>query len=159
MGNPKIPDFNPHRCWWRMLETKCFGDNLKMTVTDSAILVTNILYFLTLASGTNIQKMSPNINFVANILKLSPTVSHQHQNVTNMTVAAILWACLFLKNFLLIHFCRSIEKISLKSGTCLSRWAHEKYETYAIVFSSSMVWPWQLFFSDIINETRLCCKP
>ena len=101
-----------------MLETKCVDDNLKMLVTVLAISVTNILYFITLASGTNIQKMSPNINFVANILKLSPTVSHQHQNVTNMTVAAILWACLFLKNFLLVHFCRSVEKISIKSGTC-----------------------------------------
>ena len=36
-----------HRCWWRMLETKCVGDNSK------------ILYLLALASGTDIQKMSP----------------------------------------------------------------------------------------------------
>ena len=24
-----------HRCWWRMLETKCVGDNFEMLVTDS----------------------------------------------------------------------------------------------------------------------------
>ena len=48
-----------HRCWWRMLETKCVGDNFKMLVMVLTISVTNILYLLTLASGTNIQKMSP----------------------------------------------------------------------------------------------------
>ena len=42
-----------------MLETKCVGDNFKMLVTVLAILVTNILYLLALASGINIQKMSP----------------------------------------------------------------------------------------------------
>ena len=42
-----------------MLETRCIGNNFKMWVTVSAILVTNILYLLTLASGANIQKMSP----------------------------------------------------------------------------------------------------
>ena len=42
-----------------MLETKCVGINFKMLVTVLAILVTNIHYLFTLASGTNIQKMSP----------------------------------------------------------------------------------------------------
>ena len=36
-----------HRCWWRMLETKCVGENFKMLVTILAILVTKILYLLT----------------------------------------------------------------------------------------------------------------
>ena len=45
-----------NRCWWRMMETKCVGDNLKVLVTVLAILATNIIYLLTLASGTNIQK-------------------------------------------------------------------------------------------------------
>ena len=31
-----------HRCWWRMWETKCVGDNLKMLVTVLAIEVTII---------------------------------------------------------------------------------------------------------------------
>ena len=35
------------RCCWQMLETKCVGDNLKILMTVSAILVTNILYHLT----------------------------------------------------------------------------------------------------------------
>ena len=38
-------------------------------------------------SGASNQKMSPDLNSVANILKLSPTVSHHHHNVSNMTVA------------------------------------------------------------------------
>jgi len=48
-----------HRYWWRMLVTKWVGYQFKMLVTVWAILVTNILYLLTWASGTNIQKMSP----------------------------------------------------------------------------------------------------
>ena len=62
-------------------------DNFKMLVTVFAILVIKILYYITLVSGTNTQKISPDLNSVANILKLSPAVSHQHHNVTNMTVA------------------------------------------------------------------------
>ena len=34
----------PHRCWWRMLETKCVGDNFEMLVMVSDVFVTNILY-------------------------------------------------------------------------------------------------------------------
>ena len=48
-----------HRCWWRMLKTKCVGDNFEILVTVLAVFVTNILCCLTLASGTYIQKMSP----------------------------------------------------------------------------------------------------
>ena len=33
-----------HWCWWRMLATKCVGDNYKMWVTVLAIPVTNIHY-------------------------------------------------------------------------------------------------------------------
>ena len=61
-----------------MLKTKFADDNFKMLLTVLAILVTNILYHLTLALGINIQKMSPRLYSVANILKLSATVSHQH---------------------------------------------------------------------------------
>ena len=49
------------RCWWRLLKTKCVGDNFKMLLTVLAILVTNCE---------------------------SPTPRcHQHHNVTNMTIA------------------------------------------------------------------------
>jgi len=74
-----------------MLEMKSVGDNFKMLVTVLAILVTNILYFLTLASGCPTSKRwHQDLKFVAKILKLSPTVSHQHHNVTNMTLAVEL---------------------------------------------------------------------
>ena len=43
-----------------MMETKFVGNNYKMLVTALAILVTNI-HFFTLASGTNIQKLSPTL--------------------------------------------------------------------------------------------------
>ena len=46
-----------------MLVTECVGENYKMLVTVLAVLVTNIYYLFTLASGTNIQKMSPTSKF------------------------------------------------------------------------------------------------
>ena len=47
-------------CWRRnVLATKCVGENFEMFATVSAVFVTNILYLLTLASGSNNQKMSP----------------------------------------------------------------------------------------------------
>ena len=61
-----VPILQPlwlHRCWWRMLETKRVNDNYKMVVTVLAILVTDIHYIFTLASVTNIQKMSPTMKF------------------------------------------------------------------------------------------------
>ena len=30
-----------HRCWWRMLETECVGDNLKMLVAVLLLLITS----------------------------------------------------------------------------------------------------------------------
>ena len=73
-----------HRCWWRMLETKCVGDNFEMLVTVLAVFVTNIFYLLTLGSGTNIQNVSSISKFhhqhqkiVTNIKSLTSTC-HQH---------------------------------------------------------------------------------
>ena len=43
-----------HRCWWRMLEMKCVDDNFEMLVEALTVFVTNILYLLTLASGTEL---------------------------------------------------------------------------------------------------------
>ena len=55
---------------------KCVGDNIKVLVTRLAILVTNIHYLFTLASGTNIQRMLPTSKFC-----------HQHPKiVTNFTM-------------------------------------------------------------------------
>ena len=68
-----------HRFGWRMLESKCVGDNFDMLVTVLAVFVTNIAYLSQLPSGTNIQKMSPISKF-----------RYQHQKiVTNIYVATI----------------------------------------------------------------------
>ena len=80
-----------HRCWRRMLETKYVGDNFEMLVTVLAHFVTNILFLLLLASGTNIEKMSPISKFchqhkVTNI-KSPTSTCHQHRLVTNIYVA------------------------------------------------------------------------
>ena len=57
-----------------MLKTKRVGDEYKMLVTVSANLVTNIPYLFTLATGTNIQKMS----------SLSKFCHHHPKIVTNI---------------------------------------------------------------------------
>ena len=67
-----------HRCWWRMLETKCVGDKFEMLVTDSGCWWP-IKYIKKI---TNITKK------VANIMILPPTseISHHHK-VTNITMS------------------------------------------------------------------------
>ena len=68
-----------HRCWWRMLETKCVGDNYKILVTVLTILVTNIYYF-------TFKRCRQHTNDVTKIKKLLPTLSHRHHDVNNVTV-------------------------------------------------------------------------
>ena len=75
-----------HQWWWRMLGTKCVGDNLKMLVTVSAILVTNTLYhtILKLAADTNIKNISPRSLFcrqhskIVTKCKLPTSQCHEH---------------------------------------------------------------------------------
>ena len=75
-----------------MLETKCIGDNLKMLVTVLVIFVTDIPYFLSLASAANIYickipwYVIRILNLSPKLKKLSPTVSQQHHDITNITV-------------------------------------------------------------------------
>ena len=68
-----------HRLWWRILETKCVGDNFEMLVTVLAVSVNNIRYLLTEASGTNNQKMSP----ISKFWSLTSNNCHQDK-VTNI---------------------------------------------------------------------------
>ena len=53
-----------HRCWWRMLETKCVGDYFKILVTVLAISVTTNLYLWALSARSKF---------------LSPTFSNCHE--------------------------------------------------------------------------------
>ena len=66
-----------HRCWRRMLEAKCVGDNFEMLVTVLTVLVTNFIYLLTLASA-NIQKMSSIAKFCHQHLKNCPQHLFSH---------------------------------------------------------------------------------
>ena len=113
--------------WWRqfnnaggrlvtsILETKCVDDNYTMLVTVLAmtVLVTNIHSLFILASGTNIQKMSPTSKFCHQdpkfITKLvTPTL------VINITVipnlfnssykAITCWNSLFWKRYAINNF-------------------------------------------------------
>ena len=74
-----------HRCWWRMLETEFVGDNYMMLVAVLVILVANIHYLFTLASGTNIPKMSPTSKFC-----------HQHPKIV---INVKIWKCNFWWKF------------------------------------------------------------
>ena len=96
-----------HRCGIRrMFETKCVRDMMsdiyKMLVTVLAIFVTNIHYSFTVASGNNIQKMSPTSNFSHQFedvfddifnRSLATRIDHQHMtsptSVTTIDLAII----------------------------------------------------------------------
>ena len=67
-----------HRCWWRMLETKCVGDKFEMLVTDSGCRWP-IKY---------IEKITNITIKVSNILILPPTsaISHYHK-VANISMS------------------------------------------------------------------------
>ena len=64
---------NFHRCWWRMLETKCVGDKCEMLVTDSR--------------GSWHEKITNITKIVANMMILTSTseISHHHK-VTNIMI-------------------------------------------------------------------------
>ena len=68
-------------CFWRMLEMKCVSDNFEILVTVLAVVVTNILYFFTLATGsniiTNIKIPSPTPKIITKI-KSSTSTCDQH---------------------------------------------------------------------------------
>ena len=74
---------------WRILETKCVGDNFKMLATTLAILVTNIDYLVFINVGHQFSKDVTNLAWhqdrhsVTNIQKMSPTLSHQHHCYPN----------------------------------------------------------------------------
>ncbi len=79
-----------------MLETKSVSDNFKMLLTVLAFLVNNLHYLFTLASGTNIQKMSPTSKF-----------SHQHSQIfTNFKSPTYNDATniIFTTNIIVHHF-------------------------------------------------------
>ena len=50
-----------HRCWWRMLETKCVGGNYKVLAMVLAILATNIHSLL-----VNVKRWAPTLKDVTN---------------------------------------------------------------------------------------------
>ena len=98
-----------------MLETKCVGDNFEMLVTVSAVFVISLLYLLTLASGTNIQKMSPISKFFH-----EKKNCHQHK-VTNIYVAKSVRrtryktnAALFMTVILIMKTFLSLNKTKIR---------------------------------------------
>ena len=127
-----------HRCWCRMLETKCVGDNFKMLVTILIMLVTNILYLLTS------KRCHQDLNSVANILKLSPTVSHQHHNVTNMTVAENLtWIFSITFGIVVLMF-------GLVGGKCLIQyWCNIRFFVRFFFAKSPTVYLWLYTWSNV----------
>ena len=60
-----------HRCWWRMLETECVGDNYKMSVL-------NLTIFLYSRRVPTFKKCHRDLVLVTNILESSSTLCHPH---------------------------------------------------------------------------------
>ena len=75
-----------------MLVTKCVSDNYKMLMTFCATLATKSHYLFKrflLYERTNIRKLHPS-KYTQHINKSSPTLSHQHHDVTKITVTVIM---------------------------------------------------------------------
>ena len=73
----------------RMLETKCVGDNFEMLVSVFAVFVTNILYLIALALGTNNCHRHKVIN-----IHLSPTsmiVSNKTYSFASVLLSLIVF--------------------------------------------------------------------
>ena len=73
-----------HRCWWRMLETKCVSDNFGMLLTVFAVFVTNILYLLhsNISVGHQLPKDVNNIEILSHakiVTKIKSPTSPCHQ--------------------------------------------------------------------------------
>ena len=77
-------------CWRR--NTMYIGYNFKILVTVMAVSVNNIIYLLTYAAydmhrASTFKRPSS----VTNLHKMSITLTHQHQDVTNIIVAIFDW--------------------------------------------------------------------
>jgi len=99
------------------METKCVGANFKMLVTVWTISVTKILYLLTLALCTNIQKMSPRSSFCRQHSKIvtnckSPT-SQCHQHVCSQSFRKIPEKHLF---HITVHIINNLVSKNKKKG-------------------------------------------
>ena len=75
-----VTDAGDEMCWRQIGDVQHL-----MLVTALADQATNILYLLTLPSGTNIQKISP----ISRILKPTTENCHQHTLETTISVAPI----------------------------------------------------------------------
>ena len=65
-----------HRCWWRMLETKCVGDKFEMLVTD-------LIHW---ENHKHNETSHHHNDYATNIWNQSIALSHQNNDVTNITV-------------------------------------------------------------------------
>ena len=81
-----------HRCWWRMLETM-LSPMSRHQVTLPTSRVRHQHHILAyydvgdrLECHQHAEKCHQHIFYVTNILKWSPSLSHQHNDVTNITV-------------------------------------------------------------------------
>ena len=112
------------RCWWRMLETNCIGDNFEMLVTVLTVLVTNILNRLKLASGTIIQKMSPISKFcrqhwkiVTNIYIVCIREIYNFNNELNLLFQSILQVCFIILALSISNYQKNDRSFDEKSSS------------------------------------------
>ena len=123
--------------------TRCVDDQFKMLLTRFAILDTNSLYLITLASGISIQNMLP-------------TKRRQHHEVTKNTHGAkpkvclwkILTNCKPSSNFIEIEFDKPTGN-SWRMRQCLEYWTM----FYSLApFKLSPKWPFKVGSTWILNH-------
>ena len=78
-----------NRFWWRMLKTKCVGDNFNMLVIVVDILATKNYISVRHQHSKDVTK----IKTITKIQKMSPTLSHQHHyhRIFNEILSCIIW--------------------------------------------------------------------
>ena len=136
-----------------MLETKCVGDSFKMLVTGFGHFG---LYFLTLPWTPTSKRCHQDLNSVDNILNLPPTVSHQHHNVTNMTITDgiyCLHTCSMRKIRFIIYLSYFVQPF--RNGILLFVWISHFDPQSRSVFDENISFPLQLDGSISIDKLKL----
>jgi len=107
--------FRLHRCWWRMLESKCVGDKFVILVTDAG-------YWWPIKYIGKITNIAEKVADIMILLQTSE-INHHHK-VTNITVTR------FLNH---IHIEIRLGKLRLYSWKC---WLMSKKVMYSVRFDS-----------------------
>ena len=104
-----------HRCSWRILRTKCGGDNYRCWWRFWPFWSQTSTGFLNRRRAPTSQRCHQHLNFATDIPKSSPTLGQQHHHVTNISVTVLAdiscRSCL-CSTFNAAHFTNNCSRMS-----------------------------------------------